>query len=58
MKGIAVAAGVIFLLAVGHFGSYLGIALTVGSFVVLIACLILTRLLGSDEDAGFWPKNP
>jgi uncharacterized membrane protein YjjB (DUF3815 family) len=55
---IGLAAAVIFIVTVGHFGSYLGIALTIGSFVVFIACLILAHLLGSDEDAGFWPNNP
>jgi len=58
LKGVATAAGVVFVVALGHFASYFGIFLTVGSFVVLIACLILAHLLDSDEDAGSWRKNP
>ena len=58
LNGVAIAAGVVFVVAVGHFGSYFGIFLTIAAFVVFIACLILPHLLGSDEDAGFWPKNP
>jgi len=58
LNGVAIAAGLVFVVALGHFDSYFGIFLTVGSFVVLIACLILAHLLDSDEDAGFWPKKP
>ena len=58
LNGVAVAAVVVFILALGHFSTYFGIALTLGSFVVFIGCLILAHLIGSDEDAGFWPKNP
>ena len=58
LNGVAIAAGVVFLVALGHFGSYLGIFLTIGSFVVLIACLILAHLLDSDEGTGYWPNNP
>ena len=52
LNGVAIAAGVVCLVALGHFGNYFGIALTIGSFVVLIGCLILAHLLGSDEDAN------
>ena len=58
LTGVAVAAGLVFAVALGHFGSYFGIFVTIGSFFVFIACLILARLLDSDEDAGFWPKDP
>jgi hypothetical protein len=58
LNAVAVAAGMVFIVALGHFGSYLGIFLTIGSFVVLIICLILKHLFGSDDDAGFWPNNP
>ena len=57
LNGVAVASGVVFLVALGHFRTYFGIFLTIGSFVVLIVCLIGAHMLGSDEDAGFWPKN-
>ena len=58
LNGVGIAAGLIFVVALGHFSSYFGIFLTIGSFVVLIVCLILAHLLDSDEDGGFWPKNP
>jgi hypothetical protein len=58
LSGVAIAAGVVFVVALGHFDSYFGIFVTLGSFVVLIACLILAYLLDSDEGADFWPKNP
>ena len=58
LNGLAIAAGVVFVVAVGHFGSYFGIFLTIGSFVVFIACLILAHSLDSDGNAGFWPKKP
>ena len=57
LNGVGIAAGLVFAIALGHFGSYFGIFLTVGSFVVVIACLILAHLLDSNEDGGFWPKN-
>jgi hypothetical protein len=56
LNGVGIAAGVVFAVALGHFGSYFGIFLTIGSFVVFIVCLILAHLLDSD-DPGFWPKN-
>ena len=58
LNGVAVTAGVVFILALGHFSTYFGIALTIVSFFVFIACLIAAHRMGSDEDAGFWPKNP
>jgi len=57
LRGVAIAAGAVFVVSVGHFGSYFGIFLTIGAFVVLIACLILAHLLGSNQDDGFWPKD-
>lgn len=57
LNGVGIAAGVVFAVALGHFGSF-GIFLTIGSFVVFITCLILAHLLDSDKDTGFWPKNP
>jgi hypothetical protein len=45
LDGVAIAAGVVFLLALGHFGNYFGIALTIGAFVVLIGCLILAHFV-------------
>ncbi len=55
LNGVAITAGLVFIVALGHFGSYFGVFLTIGSFVVLIVCLILAHLLDSDEDAGYWP---
>lgn len=54
LNGVGIAAGLIFVVALGHFSSYFGIFLTIGSFVVLIVCLILAHLLDSDKE----PKNP
>jgi hypothetical protein len=52
LNGVAVAASLVFAVTLGHFGSYFGIFVTIGSFLVLIACLILVHLLDSDEDVG------
>ena len=58
LNGVGIAAGVVFVVALGHFGSYFGIFVTIVSFVVLILCLILAHVMDSDEGTGFWPKKP
>ncbi len=45
------AAGVVFIAALGHFETKLGWIICGGSFVVVIACLIASHLLDSDERA-------
>jgi len=59
-RAVNVTAGLalgVFIIALGHFGNWFGIALTIGSFVVFIGCLILAHLL-DDGDEGYWPNNP